>query len=190
MNANVSSKTPDDLAEEGNEIVGSSETTEKGETDGSNRMDNDDADEKDIGKTVAFFYITSNGAVSVRKSGDYVSKMIALAGGEYVLKNLEGEEENALSTMNIQMEAFYAGAKDADYLIYNSTIDGEMDNLDELLKKSRLLGDFKAVRNGNVWCTKKSMFQESTGIANMIVDLHRILTEEKPDGLTYFYPLE
>ena len=31
-----------------------------------------------------------------------------------------------LSTMNMQMESFYAAAKDADILIYNSTIDGEL----------------------------------------------------------------
>ena len=28
--------------------------------------------------------------------------------------------------MNMQMEEFYAKAKDADYIIYNSTIDGEL----------------------------------------------------------------
>ena len=33
-------------------------------------------------KTVAFFYINSTGAVNVRKSGDYVSEMISLAGGK------------------------------------------------------------------------------------------------------------
>ncbi|MDO5156826.1 MAG: ABC transporter substrate-binding protein [Eubacteriales bacterium] len=141
-------------------------------------------------KTVAFFYITSNGAVNVRKSGDYVSKMIDMAGGEYVFRDLVDEEENALSTMRIQMEAFYAGAKDADYLIYNSTIDGEIKNLDMLIQKSELLKDFKAVKNGNVWCTEKSMFQESTGIAEFIVDMHRMMYEENPEDLQYMFQLK
>lgn len=35
-------------------------------------------------KTVAFLHINSVGAVNVRKSGDYVSEMISLAGGNYV----------------------------------------------------------------------------------------------------------
>lgn len=37
-------------------------------------------DQDGTGKTVAFFYII-NGYVNVRKSGDYVAKMIELAGG-------------------------------------------------------------------------------------------------------------
>ena len=69
--------------------------------------------DKNTGKTVAFFFISSNGYVNVRKSGDYVPKMIELAGGKYIFPEL-GDEENALSTMNMQMEDFYAGAKDAD----------------------------------------------------------------------------
>lgn len=64
--------------------------------------------EKSTGKTVAFFYITTNGAVNVRKPGDYVAKMIELAGGSYVPQTADADE-NALSTMNMQMEAFYFG---------------------------------------------------------------------------------
>lgn len=136
-------------------------------------IENVEKEQNDNRKTVAFFYITSNGAVSVRKSGDYVSKMIELAGGEYVFKDLT--DENALSTMNIQMEEFYAIAKDADYLIYNSAIDGELYTMDELIEKSSMLKDFKAVKNGDVWCTGKNMFQETTGIADMIVDINSIV---------------
>ena len=113
------------------------------------------------GKTVAFFYINSNGSVNVRKSGDYVAEMIRMAGGTYVFQNLA--EENALSTMNMQMEDFYLGAKDADVLIYNSTIDGQLETVDELLDKSGLLADFKAVREGNVWCTRENLFQSAWG---------------------------
>ena len=39
------------------------------------------------GKTVAFFYVSSNGYVNVRKPGDYVAKMIELAGGTYAPRN-------------------------------------------------------------------------------------------------------
>ena len=46
------------------------------------------SDGENIGKTVAFFYITSNGSVNVRKSGDYVPKMIELAGGNYIFSDL------------------------------------------------------------------------------------------------------
>ena len=138
------------------------------------------SDQKDTGKTVAFFYITSKGSVNVRKPGDYVAKMIRMAGGTYVPQNAE-EEENALSTMNMEMEAFYDQAKDADYIIYNSTIDGELSALKELMAKSPLLADFKAVKEGHVWCTGKNLFQETMGLGNMIQDIHKMLTEEEPD---------
>ena len=139
-----------------------------------------------VGKSAAFFYITSNGAVNVRKPGDYVAKMIELAGGSYVPKTANSDE-NALSTMNMQMETFYAEAKDADCLIYNSTIEGELQTMDELLQKSPLLKDFKAVKNGNVWCTGKNMFQETMGLGDMILDLHAVLSEAVPDENSLHY---
>lgn len=139
------------------------------------------SDQTNQGKTVAFFYITSKGSANVRKPGDYVAKMITMAGGTYVPQSAEEEEENALSTINMEMEAFYAKAKDADYIIYNSTIDGELTTMDEFLAKSPLLADFKAVKEGHVWCTGKNLFQETMGLGNMIQDIHRMLTEETPD---------
>ena len=147
--------------------------------------------QENTGKTVAFFYINSNGIVNVRKSSDYVPKMIEMAGGKYVFSDLGSDEDTALSTVNMQMEDFYAGAKDADYIIYNSTIDGELKTLDELLTKSPLLSDFKAVKEGHVWCTGKNLFQETTGLGTMITDMHRIFTEEDvPDELTYMHRLQ
>lgn len=147
--------------------------------------------ENNTGKTVAFFYVSSNGYVNVRKSGDYVSKMIQLAGGNYIFPDLGGED-NALSTMNMQMEEFYAKAKEADYLIYNSTIDSELTSLEELFDKSTLLKDFKAVKEGNVWCTEKNLFQETTGLGKMIEDIHTILTQESSslDQLNYMHKLQ
>ncbi len=142
------------------------------------------------GKTVAFFYINTMGTANVRKSDDYVSRMIELAGGRYIFDDL-GEDDNALSTVNMDMEEFYARAKDADYIIYNSTIDGELQTLDELLDKSPLLKDFKAVQDGNVWCTEKNLFQETTGLGVMIEDIHTMLTEtETPGELTYMHRLQ
>lgn len=147
--------------------------------------------EENTGKTVAFFYITTNGLANVRKSNDYVSKMIELAGGRYIFENL-GEDDNALSTVNMQMEEFYAKAKDADYIIYNSAIDGELQTMEQLLEKSSLLKDFKAVKNGNVWCTGKNLFQESTGLGVMIEDIHKMLKSEDDSiaELTYMHRLK
>ena len=148
-------------------------------------------DSRNTGKTVAFFYINSVGAANVRKSNDYVAKMIDLAGGEYIFRNL-GEKDNVLSTMNMQMEEFYASAKDADYIIYNSTIDGELTDISQLLAKSSLLGDFKAVKDGNVWCTEQNLFQETLELGTMIEDIHTMLTSEDEtlDSLTFMHKLK
>lgn len=128
-------------------------------------------------KTVAFFYITSNGYANIRKPDDYISKMIELAGGRYIFTEDDlNIEDNALSTMNMEMESFYQKAKDADYIIYNSTIDGELENVSQLIEKNELLADFRAVKNNNVWCTEKNMFQQTTGASEMIHDIYLIVT--------------
>ena len=145
-------------------------------------------DQEPTGKTVAFFYLTTTGTANVRKSGDYIPKMIEMAGGTYVPTGLT-EDENALSTMNMDLESFYAAARDADVLIYSSTIYGELQTVDQLLQESGLLADFKAVQTGDVWCTGKNMFQESMALGQMILEIHQILTQPEPQGLTYLHRL-
>lgn len=139
--------------------------------------------------TVAFFYITTEGAVSVRKSSDYVPKMITLAGGRYVFDRL-GDEEAKTSSVTMQMEEFYAAARNADYLIYNSSIDGEISSMDELLSKSALLKDFKAVQEGGVFCTTQNLYQETMSIGSMTEDIHRMLTGEGGEEMQYLYRVE
>ncbi len=133
--------------------------------------------QESTGKTVAFFYISSSGNAIARKSGDYITKMIQLAGGDYIFDNL-GDPESATSTVTLEMEKFYSTAKNADFIVYNSTIDSELSSVEELISKNPLLEDFKAVQNGNVWCTSKNMFQETTQFGLMISDIRRMLTDE------------
>lgn len=140
-------------------------------------------------KTVAFFYITANGSVNVRKTSDYIPKMIELAGGRYIFDDL-GSDDSHSTSMTMQMEEFYAAAKEADYLIYNSSIDGEVESLEELLAKSSLLKDFNAVQKGEVFCTTKNLYQESMSIGRMIRDIHLMLMGEKEENMQYLYRLE
>lgn len=142
-----------------------------------------------FGKTVAFFYITTNGEANVRKSSDYLPKMIELAGGSYVFADLGDEEDSASSTVTMQMEEFYAAARDADYIIYNSTIEGELSAVEELLAKSRLLENFKAVQEGNVFCTTKNIYQSSMELGTIISDIHKMLAGQDSE-MTYLYRLE
>lgn len=145
------------------------------------------AGEEDTGKTAAFFFVTANGLIQVRQSSDYIPKMIEIAGGKYVFDNL-GDAETRRSTMNIQVEEFYAGAKEADFLIYNSSIDGGVSDLEELLDKCGLLSDFKAVKEGNVWCTTNDMYQQSLSIGYLTEDMHNMFLG-KTEGMHYLFQL-
>ena len=139
------------------------------------------------GKTASFFYITSNGTANVRKSDDYIAEMIELAGGTYIFDDLV--DDTAKSTVSMQMESFYAGAKAADVMIYNATIDSEMQTLDQLLEKSPLLADFKAVQTGDVWCTEKNLYQSSMSLDVLIRDFHTVLSGGDPSTLQYLHKL-
>jgi len=138
-------------------------------------------EQEDTECKVAFFYVNTNGVINIRKSSDYIAKMVDLAGGIYVPKFLDQEEENALSTMNVQMEDFYLAVKDADILIYNGTIAGSIESVDELVAMNALFADFKAVQEHRVYCTGKNVFQETTAIGTLMEDMS-ILIHEKEDG--------
>ena len=150
-----------------------------------------------LNRKVAFFNVTSTGAINIRKPEDYIAKMIRMAGGTYALDGIE-VPEGATGTMNIQMEQFYAGAQDADVLIYNSTIAGEIHSVQELLDKSPLFADFKAVKEGEVWCMSADFFQNSMELGTALQEIHEMLLltgEENIDKsregeFTFLYRLE
>lgn len=131
--------------------------------------------QESTGKTVSFFYITTSGGINVRRPSDYVSCAIGLAGCENVSFS-EDQADVGTSTMTIQMEAFYQGVQDADILIYNSIVDGELDSLSALLEKMPTLADTKAVKEGNVWCLSKNFYQETMSMGDFILDVNAVAT--------------
>ena len=139
-------------------------------------------------KTVAFFYISFDGTVNVRASWDYIASMIEIAGGRYIFQDLSDPESNR-STVSMTLEQFYAAAVNADYLIYNAAIDNPLPNVDALLAKSNLFADFKAVREGNVWCTGKYLYQATDIVGSLITDIHHMLTGEE-EGMNFIYKLD
>ncbi len=152
-------------------------------------LKNEKGDKEDKRK-VAFFYLSSNGYVNVRKPGDYVSEMIETAGGTYAFKDIADESDNALSTMNINWEEFYKDAVDADILIYNATIDGGIEEVSELMEKNPLFGDFKAVKLRNVYCSNADMFQRTGLVADIITDMYRVIKGEDTDSLQFIYKVK
>ena len=150
-----------------------------------NRISEDQPSEK----TVAFFFVSSNGMVQVRQSSDYIPRMIELAGGRYVFENL-GDPESRKATMNMQAEEFYHKARNADFLIYNSSIDGGISTMKELLDKCEFLEDFQAVKEGNVWCTSNDMYQQSLSIGYLMEDMHRMLQGDDTSPMHYLFEVQ
>ena len=46
------------------------------------------------------------------------------------------------------------------------------------IRRGALFADFKAVKEGNVWCTGKDLYQETDDVGELIVDIHKMLTGE------------
>lgn len=140
-------------------------------------------------KTVAFFYVNSDGSVVVRKADDYIPAMIEIAGGRYVFDDLENTE-NQSSSVKLTMEEFYAEAVEADYLIYNSSIDNPINTVDDLLAKSDLFAEFKAVKDGNVWCSGRYLYQATDVVGNLIADIHLMLTDGDASEMYFLYKVD
>ena len=140
-------------------------------------------------KTVAYFYVSTDGSIVVRKSDDYIPSMIEIAGGRYAFKDLKNPDSNVPS-VKLTMEEFYATAVDADYLIYNGTIDGQVNSISELEAKNELFSEFKAVKDGNVWYTGKNLYQATDTVGELIKDMHLMLTDGDASQMTFLEKME
>ena len=138
-------------------------------------------------KTVAFFYINTSGSPVVRNPKDYISSMIEVAGGRNAFAELQ--DDSGKTSVSITMEEFYNTAVDADYLIYNSSIDASVTSLDDLIAKDSLMADFKAVKDGNVWVTDDSMYQHTDTIGELINDFNLMLTGGSEEDMTFLHKL-
>ena len=141
-----------------------------------------------LGKTVAFFYVNEDGAAVTRRAGDYFAQMIEAAGGAYVSFAEEGAADSSPTTITVEMERFYEGARDADVIIYNGTIDDGVTDLEALVEKNALLADFAAVRNGDVWTCDANLYQQITSMAEIISDLRAALGGSD-EPTTFFWRL-
>ena len=119
---------------------------------------------------------------------DCVAKRVGVAGGEYILSDVG---VGGSGTINMEMEAFYDAAKDADYIIYIWSLGGRPETLADFLERSEILADMKAVQEGNVWCTTPDFFQISNTLGSMINDMNLMLNaDETTDTLTYLFKLQ
>lgn len=142
---------------------------------------------KNTEKKVAFFYITTSGKVMVRTSTDYIPAMIEMAGGRYVPAELTADEGH--SQVGMTLESFYEEASDADILIYNTNIDDTVKTRSDLLDKSDVFENFKAVKEGECYTSGSSFYQQTDKMSDMIVDLHKVIKGE-PEDLQFLTKME
>ena len=140
------------------------------------------------GKTVAMFYITSKGDLYTRNAGDYMAKMLELAGGVYAMPELNPEKSG---TQKVSPEEFYVSAGEADFIIYIWSMGGKPETMEAFLERSPILKDFKAVKDGNVWFTTPDYFQINDTLGAMILDMNKMLTneDESVTRFTYLFKL-
>lgn len=135
-------------------------------------------------KTVAFFYISTDGKAVVRSADDYIPAMIDMAGARYIFKDVS--DEAGKSTIPMTIEAFYDIAADADYIIYNSSIDSSVTTLNDLLAKDPIMSEMKAVKEGNCWASGGSMYQRTDIAGDVIMDFHTLFTDDDPESKLQF----
>ena len=134
-------------------------------------------------------YLAGNSSLlSTAGPAMYQSSMIELAGGSYALDDAQTASTSG-SSVTLEMERFYATAKDADIIVYNGTIDESVATLNDFVGKNALLSQFKAVKNGNVWVTSADMYQQMTSTADIIDELHGAFTGDDASDFHYLRKL-
>jgi iron complex transport system substrate-binding protein len=136
--------------------------------------------------TFAYFYLNSSGQAVIRSADDYIPAMFQMGGLSYVFKDLKSPDRKA--SITIGMEDFYHKAKDADYLIYNGFL-GALPNVEELINRSSLFQDFKAVRDGQVYTTSPAFYQRTDAMADFIRDVH-LMSEGEAYDMTFISKVE
>lgn len=138
-------------------------------------------------KTTVIQTYVYKGTVYVRNGGDYQTKMLTLAGGDYPFIDLEPESS---ASTKMTVEDFYVGAADTQVLIYDNTSDTSVSSVADILEHGEYLADIKAIQDGNVWGIQKSYWQAADDVGRMIEEINIILYHpEQWDSLQYFYRL-
>jgi iron complex transport system substrate-binding protein len=112
-----------------------------------------------------------NGKVYVAAGDSYVARMIDLAGGDYLFKQL------ARVNTALNIETFYAQSKEADILI-NSAYAPAVPSIKAMLSQAPILEDLNAVRRGRVWSLQPWYNQRVDQNDQILLDLGSIFHPE------------
>lgn len=112
----------------------------------------------------------------VRNKGDYEVKMFELAGGKYILNDLNPDKDG---NTKMNAEELYKGIENADILFYNNLNGPSIQSISDLVSKAEYFRDIKAVKEGRVWGYKPYYYQNSDKVADIMKDLYTIFTTPK-----------
>ena len=121
-----------------------------------------------------------------KSAGDYFGKMVEIAGGTLCTP----ANDPGRASQTVSMEAFYAAAEQADILIYNASIEDAPEDMQQMCAKDNVLAQFRAVKEGNVWCMRSSLYQYASRTGAIIRDLHAILAGEADEETEFFFRLK
>lgn len=109
------------------------------------------------------------GKVYVPTGNSYVAKMIEMAGGDYVFKDLGGLETGSA---NITLEEFYARGKDADIFVcpFSPSQTG-ITFVARLVEQAPVLADIKPVKENRIWCAQLWYWQSMDKTDEQVEDL-------------------
>ena len=139
----------------------------------------------------SYFYINTRGMAIVRGSENYISNMLRYAGAEYLCPKIKKDSDlKSRPTLSVSMEEFYKASKTADFLFYDGNIDSSCTNLSMLKEKNPLLAEFDAVKKSNVWCAKKTIYQDTAQITKIILDVNKIFSGGGEEEITFFERLK
>jgi iron complex transport system substrate-binding protein len=114
-----------------------------------------------------------DGTTSAAGGDSYVCRMIAMAGGDFVFKNLK-----VTGNMPITFETLYAKGKAADIFIVPSTPNFGITSIRAITSQHSTLAEFKAVRAGALWCFQPWWWQALDRSDEIVADLAAIFHPE------------
>ncbi|MEG0898766.1 MAG: ABC transporter substrate-binding protein [Oscillospiraceae bacterium] len=119
-----------------------------------------------------------DGVVYTKGGSSKTAKEIEKIGGVYALKDLEGED-----SIQINMEEFFAKAKDADILIYSSQ-EQYTPSKEALLALDPLMGELKAFKNDKIYVFDDEYYMNSAASDEKFEDYVAIIQPELLSGHT------
>jgi iron complex transport system substrate-binding protein len=116
------------------------------------------------------------GSCYVSNGNSYVAKMIDMAGGDYVFKDIPGSD-----TSSISLEELYARGKNANVFIYAST-PPYINSIKEITDNNPVLADLPTIISGEVYYFQPWYFQISDKPDEIIQDLAYIFHPSRFPG--------